>query len=179
MRPIDAIEALYNGDFEKTKKILANTREIHIYTINSLVHPHDNSDHRMCAIPLIFKGEAEHPGQFSKYKKIVDYIARTQGVDSLIYNLNYSGYFKYGPDPMEKLTDLTDQIPISPQMKIYLRHLQVRSEPERRRQSTLLQAIRDNTKNASSKERQAIRITMRRIVQNYRQNHPKSLERDF
>ena len=141
----DNIWFVYHGDLEKLQKVLSEKNDVNIYTVNNLMNASHNEEFRIGLVPLILKAEAEHPGQFLQYKALIDLVAQTKGVGTVIFswrNPNFSKYTKKGSTTVQE--NLT--VPVSKQMRTYLRSLEVREAENRRKKALLLQAIDENAK---------------------------------
>ena len=172
----DGIRNIYNGDLESLKKLLIDKNDIHIYTVNNLMNATHNEEYRIGLTSLILKAEAEHPKQFLKYKALVDYIVKMKGASYVVFgwrNPNFSKYTK--GDSGTKQKNLT--VPVSKQMKTYLRHLEIREIEARKKKITLLKEIEEEVKSSSPEVRAAAQLIKRQISKNYRLLHPKSSER--
>ena len=172
----DAIGNIYNGDLESLKNILIDKSDIHIYTVNNLMGAKHNEEYRIGLISLILKAEAEHPKQFFKYKALIDCITKIKGANYVVFgwrNPNFSKYTKEDSSINQK--NLT--VPVSKQMKTYLRHLEVREIGTRKKKITLLKEIDEEVKSSTPEVRAAAQLIKRQIVKNYRLLNPKSSER--
>ena len=176
MYTTDIVGDIYNGNLEVIQKTLSDTKDVHIYSINNLMRAGQNEDYRISLVTLVFKGEADHPGQFLKYKKIVDLLISKYGIGYLMYNVEHPEFFKYDKSS-NQMSYIQDKNLVSKQMRTYLRHVQVRDEAQRKETSTLLHDIDEKAKSEETGIKSAVQIVKRQIVSNYRLLYPKTNER--
>ena len=173
MEKNDIIEAVRKADLGKIKEVIRND-DIQIFTINQLMGASHNEEYRIGLVPLLLKTEAENPNHFLKYKAVIDYIAKEKGIERVILGWKNPYFTKYVRE--NPLKQIPVPVPVSEQMRTYLRHLEVRHAKERKRVVSLLQQIDANAKTSDPQIRKAIQITKRSIVKNYRLLNPKTAE---
>ena len=176
MYSTDIARDIYDGNLEVIQKAFSDTNDVHIYTINHLMRAGQNEEYRISLIPLILKGEADRPGHFLEYKKVIDYLVANFGIDFVIFNVQQPNFFKYDRNS-GKMTYIKAENLVSPQMRADLNHIQMRREKPRENVSSLLGNIDEEIKAASPKIKEAAQIVKRYIVSNYRSSHPKLNER--
>ena len=173
MNQIENVSSIYNGDLEKLKKVISKKDDIRIYNISSLMNAQKGEEYRIGLIPLILKAEAEHPGQFFKYKSLDDFVSQKEGVNYVVFGWKNPSFFKY--TKTNQLVNLT--VPVSKQMTTYLRHLEVRAIELRKKKADLLKQLDEETKLSDPVVKQAVQVVKRQIVKNYRLLNSKSKKR--
>ena len=176
MEQIDIVSSIYRGEAEKVEKILHNEGDVLIFSINNLMNARHNEEYRIGLIPLILKAEADHPGEFFKYKPMIDLVARVKGTGSVIFSWENPFFAKYVRDTSgNKMVNLA--LPVSKQMSTYLHHLKTREADTRKRKVALLNMIGKEEETSDPAVKQAFQIVKRQIIKNYRLLCPKSGER--
>ena len=160
---------IYNGDLEKSNRFLNKATP---FTVNHLLgFNKQNEIYQMDVLALILKGEAEHPGNFLKYKKMVDTLLAMTGAYRLFKQEKFA--FTYCKYSHGKFINLSEKLPVSEQMKIYLKHLHIRSEKQRIKTVSLLKQMDEMKKDESSGTKNNIQQAKRLIVRVYRHLHSK------
>ena len=168
MSEYDFVRCFYEGDLEKLKKVISNENDTYIYTINNLMHGTMGEEYRIGLIPLILKSEADHPGNFDKYKAILDFVAKRDGVSSVIFGWKNPYFSKYIKGGLSGEIQMHLTTPVSDDMNRYLGRMEERNAEPRKKVLRLLHEISENTRSADPATKKAIRMTKREIVRNYR-----------
>ena len=160
MIEMQEISAAYNGDLDGAKNFLA--QGVLTCVSEFLGKKSTVEDYYMDAMALVFKGDADHPGHFLKYKKLLDYYIKKHGACSHFFKRLYT-YYRHDLITYEN-TFLREEIHVSEQMKTYLKFLEKRHFPEREKVVSLLDDITEIAKQSPPQQRETLYKAKRAIA---------------
>lgn len=143
--------------------------------------------YRSDLLSLIIIGDAEHPGNFLKYKALIDLVIEKYGWKDVFctYNKDFNRFEESGVSGEFKpfFSDIERKIHISKEMQTYFRRLEIHADKFRKQTNALLTSLRTKAKTNSpdkySEYRMAMQQARREVVAFYRVRHPKTEEAEF
>ena len=136
--------AIYSGEFEKAKETLLERSktggflsDISFDVTHIIDRGQGEKKQLMDLLPLVFWAEANHPGNFTKYRPFVNFIAKKDGLKKVLSwaNKETNSLLLWRTD-IEKF-----KVPVSKKMLSHLRFLQVRDTRERKFANEILRTL--------------------------------------
>ena len=170
------IDEIYRGNLDIIKTKIPTEKDAQVYMVSHLMPGQPHGEYWCHLIPLVMIGEANHPGQFPKYKKIIDHMLKQYRIDFMMYNANHCVFFRYDKD--QRLEEVyPNGTPLaSLRVRQYLQHVKVRQAEPRVEVSHLLWEIPVKSNPQTPADWMAIRVVRRMIVANYRRQYPRENE---
>ncbi len=172
-RDIEIANAIYLGDLNALKELehapcsdrmnITQFLKLHHFKIQKKIY-------HMRPLALIVLGEAQHPGKFLEYKKMMDYLIKENGYSQFLDSLEFYSFDIFGT---KKIEDLRRSLPFSEKMMQYLIFLDEHHDYGHMKMVHLLNGINQAKGVATPVEKQEIQKAKRLLVNLYRRNNPR------